>query len=58
MYALEDVCWLVKYGLQFAIMAVTIRSIPTDGTVDLEDASQQICSQLGMTITVCYVCIG
>ena len=30
----EEVCWLVKSGLQFAIMVVTIRSIPTDGTVD------------------------
>ena len=34
MYDLEEVCWLVKSGLLFAIMAVTIRSIPTDGTVD------------------------
>ena len=34
MYDLEEVCWLVKSGLQFAIMAVTIRSIPTDGTLD------------------------
>ena len=31
---LEEVYWLVKFGLWFAIMAVTIRSIPTDGTVD------------------------
>ena len=31
---LEEVCWLVKSGLYFAIMAVMIRSIPTDGTLD------------------------
>ena len=31
---LEEVCWLAESGLQFTIMAVTIRSIPTDGTVD------------------------
>ena len=34
MYGLEEVCWLVKFSLRFAIMAVTIRSIPTDGTLD------------------------
>ena len=34
MYDLEEVCWLVKSGLRFAIMAVTIRSIPTDGSLD------------------------
>ena len=34
MYDLEEVCWLVKFDLRFTIMAVTIRSIPTDGTVD------------------------
>ena len=34
MYDLEEVCWLVKSGLRFAVMAVTIRSIPTDGTLD------------------------
>ena len=49
---LEEVCWLVESSLLFTIMAVTIRSIPTDGTVDLDDASQQICSRLGMTLTV------
>ena len=32
---LEEVCWLVKSGLLFTIMAVTIRSIRTDGTLDL-----------------------
>ena len=31
---LEEVYWLVKFGLWFAIMAVTIRSIPTAGTLD------------------------
>ena len=34
MYDLEEVCWLVKYGLRFTIMVVTIQSIPTDSTVD------------------------
>ena len=31
---LQLVCWLVKSDLRFTIMAVTIRSIPTDSTVD------------------------
>ena len=30
----EEVYWLVKSGLWIAIMVVTIRSIPTDGTLD------------------------
>ena len=34
MHDLEEVCWLVKSGLRFAIMVVTIQSIPTDGTLD------------------------
>ena len=33
-YDLEEVCWLVKSGPRFAIMAITIWSIPTDGTLD------------------------
>ena len=34
MYDLEEVCWLVKSGLWFAVMAATIQLIPVDGTLD------------------------
>ena len=34
MYDLEEVCWLVKSDPWFTIMAITIRSIPTDSTLD------------------------
>ena len=33
MYDLEEVYRLVKSGLWFAVMAVMIRSIPTNGTL-------------------------